>query len=121
MGSCRELAEDRDAVSRMSVFLDNLEKNGTPTAHLLPWFPSQARRAIVRNNRAIFELVNPFVEIRRAATERRSDTIDLLFEVGFPPDTVVEVRPFFPPSRRFSLNRFSSSWASSMQAISIPE
>ncbi|KAF8186070.1 cytochrome P450 [Mycena galopus ATCC 62051] len=91
MGSCRELAEDRDAVSRMSVFLDNLEKNGTPTAHLLPWFPSPARRAIIRNNRAIFDLVKPFVEIKRAATERSSDTIDLLFEAGFAPDNVVEL------------------------------
>jgi sterol 14-demethylase len=121
MGSCRELAEDRDVVSRMSVCLDNLEKNGTPTAHLLPWFPSPARRAIVRNNRALFELVKPFVEARRAATERTTDTIDLLIQAGFPPDNVVEVRPFSPPSRRFSLNRCSSSWASSMQAMSIPE
>ncbi|KAJ7359489.1 cytochrome P450 [Mycena albidolilacea] len=91
MGSCRELAEDRDVVSRMSVCLDNLEKNGTPIAHLLPWFPSPARRAIVRNNRALFELVKPFVEARRAATERTTDTIDLLLQAGFPLDNVVEL------------------------------
>ncbi|KAJ7121297.1 cytochrome P450 [Mycena crocata] len=87
---CRELAEDRDAVSRMSELLDKLEKNGTAAALLLPWFPSPARRARVRNNRALFELVKPFVETRRTATERSSDTIDFLFGVGLAPDNIVE-------------------------------
>ncbi|KAJ7141246.1 cytochrome P450 [Mycena epipterygia] len=90
LASCRELAEDKGAVSRMSQLLDNIEKNTTPASLLLPWLPSPARKAKQENNLAIFELVKSFVEIRRAASVRSSDAIDVLLGAGLGPENVVE-------------------------------
>ncbi|KAJ7656668.1 cytochrome P450 [Mycena rosella] len=90
LGSCRELAEDLDAVARMSQLLDNLEKAATPAALLLPWLPTAARKAKQKNTRELFALIYSFVETRRAASVRSSDTIDFLLGNGFSTENVVE-------------------------------
>ncbi|KAJ6538899.1 cytochrome P450 [Mycena vulgaris] len=90
LGGCRELAEDPVALSRMTQLFDNLEKSATPASLLLPWLPSPARKATKENNRALFALIKSFIEIRRAATVRSSDTVDVLLGNGFSTENIVD-------------------------------
>ncbi|KAJ6508053.1 cytochrome P450 [Mycena vulgaris] len=91
LGGCRELAEDPVALWRMTQLFDNLEKSATPASLLLLWLPSPARKATKENNHALFALIKSFVEIRRAATVRSSDTVDVLLGNGFSTENIVDV------------------------------
>jgi hypothetical protein len=93
MGSCHELADDPKAVARLSHLLDVVEENSTPASLLLPWFPSPARRA---RNAALHDLsamMGSYVEMRRTASVRTSETIDFLLDAGCNPESITQVSP----------------------------
>ena len=96
MATCRELAEDKDSVMKVSKLYWELEKNATPTALLLPWLPSPSRRDKARATRELFDMLNRYVDVRRNADEPASDAFDVLISEGADNRSVVGVIHFFP-------------------------
>ncbi|KAJ7465108.1 cytochrome P450 [Mycena latifolia] len=90
MGSCHELAEDKKTVARMAELLDVVDDNSTPASLLLPWFPSPARRTKDRAIKELFTTVESYVEIRRTASVRTSETIDYLLGEGHSPRSIIQ-------------------------------
>jgi len=92
LAACRELAEDKVAVSRLIQIYWDLEHGVTPTSVLLPWFPSAARK---RKNNATKELYGMFygyIEARRHSPVPNADAVDLLLADGCSTPTIVSVR-----------------------------
>lgn len=60
----------------------DLEKSSTPTALLLPWFPSSAKRMNKRATRDLYDFILKFVQIRRKADAPTKDVFDILIQRG---------------------------------------
>jgi sterol 14-demethylase len=82
MASCRELASDLAALTEFQRHYWILEKSATPTALLLPWFPSPAKRARDASTTALFKILWEYVEDRKKASVPSSDAIDMLLGMG---------------------------------------
>ena len=81
MSTCRDLtANDADLV-KMEKLLVTLQTGDTPTALILPWFPSPARVKLLMASIKIFLMLRKYVEARRRA-EPTSDAIDVLIAEG---------------------------------------
>lgn len=95
MASCKELAEDRKAMSDLAKYYWTLEKSATPVSLLLPWFPGPAKRAKEKSTIALYNLFNSFVELRRNAAVPSTDPIDLFIAQGDSNGAIIGVRRFF--------------------------
>jgi hypothetical protein len=104
MASCRELAEDREAVARLAKLYWDLEKNTTPASVLLPWIPTPARRAKEAATMGLFMTLSQYIAIRRNAVVPSQDAVDLLIAEG--KDDVQVVQVLFP--RSLDLENFTS-------------
>jgi len=82
MATCRELSEDREAVTRLAKNYWDIEKNGTPFSVLLPWFPSSAKKAKTKATMDLYTTLSSYVEARRKASTPSMDPIDLLISHG---------------------------------------
>ena len=91
MASCAELATDFKTVDEIQEFYWQLEKSGTLTALLLPWFPGPAKKRKERVTKALFTKLHDFVELRKNAAVPSSDSIDVLLGQGVPTLEIVEV------------------------------
>lgn len=122
MTTCRELATDQDAIKRMQELYMTLEKAATPTALLLPWFPSKAKKDKETATTALFMMLYGFVEGRKDKVPN-SDAIDVLLSQGLDSQAIVGVRQ--PTSSRYIIVLTSitnsSSWVSSLLASSTLE
>jgi len=78
MATCRELASDTNTLDRLQTLYWTLEKSSTPTSLLLPWFPGPAKKRKTAATKELFEILDGYVERRKAATTPSSDAIDLL-------------------------------------------
>ncbi|KAF9482298.1 cytochrome P450 [Pholiota conissans] len=82
MASCDELSKDLDAISEIQKLYWMLEKSATPTALLLPWFPSRAKKNKEIATKELFMKLKGFVDMRREAKVPSSDAIDILIGQG---------------------------------------
>ncbi|GLB42444.1 putative cytochrome P450 [Lyophyllum shimeji] len=82
MATCRDLASDKEALDKLQHDYWVLEKSATPTALLLPWFPSKAKKDKETSTRNLFTQLYGYVEQRRAAEVPSADAIDLLIAEG---------------------------------------
>lgn len=91
MGACRELADDKDAIERLTQHYWNIEKNATPTVLLLPWLPSPAKKTQEKATRELFTMLYNYVYLRRNAPTPSTDPIDLLVAYGDSNEAIVSV------------------------------
>jgi len=82
MATCRELATDLEALNKLQNDYWILEKSATPTALLLPWFPSKAKKNKETATRNLYTTLHGYVENRRSAEVPSADAIDLLLAEG---------------------------------------
>jgi len=80
--TCEELCRDKEAAKMIGKLYWDLEKSSTPTALLLPWFPSPSRRMNKKATRDLYGLILKFVQIRRAADTPTKDVFDVLIQRG---------------------------------------
>ncbi|KAF9482295.1 cytochrome P450 [Pholiota conissans] len=90
IASCDELSKDLEAVQEIQDLYWTLEKSATPTALLLPWFPSRAKKNKENATRELFTKLYGFVELRRAAKVPTSDTIDIMIGQGLSTPEIVQ-------------------------------
>ena len=93
MASCRELSEDREAITRLAKNYWEVEKYGTPVTVLFPWFPSFATGAKKKATRALYITFLSYINLRRKSTTLSNDAIDLFISQGCSDDEIIEVRP----------------------------
>ena len=91
MSSCRELSQDKMAVDKMAGLYLTLEKSVTPTALLLPWIPSPAKRVKKAATAELYNQVIKHVKARRADRAMTSDAIDVLIQNGVSDPLIVNV------------------------------
>jgi len=91
MSSCQELSRDKAAVEKMAGLYLTLEKCVTPTALLLPWIPSPAKRMRKAATTELYNQVIKHVEARRAMGATTSDAIDVLIRNGVSDPLIVSV------------------------------
>ncbi|PPR06515.1 hypothetical protein CVT24_002629 [Panaeolus cyanescens] len=89
MATCRELAEDLDAIKELQQLYWTLEKSSTPQALLLPWFPSRSKRNKEKATKALFVKLYGIVEMRRNASVPSSDAIDVMISHGHSTESIV--------------------------------
>ncbi|KAJ7167862.1 cytochrome P450 [Mycena filopes] len=90
MASCNELASDLPKVSHLADLYLMLEKGSMPTAILLPWFPSPARKTRDKATAELFGMLYAYVELRRNADVPSSDAIDVLLAEGESTESIVD-------------------------------
>ncbi|KAF9522478.1 cytochrome P450 [Crepidotus variabilis] len=89
MATCRELATDMKAMSKLREQYWLLEKNATPTALLLQLLPSSEERKKLIASRDLHATMRTYVENRKGATPN-SDAIDFLLSKGLKTHEAVE-------------------------------
>lgn len=89
MASCRELASDLHALTELQRHYWILEKSATPTSLLFPWLPSPAKRAKEASTKALFTMLQDYVEERRKAPVPNSDAVDMLLGLGMSHEDIV--------------------------------
>ena len=95
LAACRELAEDKVAVSKLIQIYWDLEHGVTPTSVLLPWFPSAARKRKNKATKELYMMFHGYIEARRHSPVPNTDTVDLLLADGCSTPTIVSVRLSF--------------------------
>lgn len=78
MATCQELAKNQDNIKHLKQHYQDIDESATPVNVLLPWFPSQARKTQEKATRALFTLLEKYVDLRREAAIPSSDPIDTL-------------------------------------------
>ena len=91
MATCRELAEDKQAVEDLTRHYLNVEQSNTPVSLLLPWFPGPAKKAKDKATLDLYLLINKYVTMRREATIPSMDPIDLLIANGDSNEAIIFV------------------------------
>ncbi|KAG6906542.1 hypothetical protein DXG01_013250 [Tephrocybe rancida] len=89
LASCRELAEDKEALTQLARHYWELETSATPMALMFPWFPWPARKSNQRATEGAVGIVSNFIKLRRRATEPSPDSIDTLIAEGATNDTII--------------------------------
>ncbi|KAG6819749.1 hypothetical protein H0H93_009049 [Arthromyces matolae] len=80
--TCRELGDDLATVEQLEADFWLLEKSATPTAILLPWFPSQAKKDKLTALRNLYTTLYRSVEMRKRAKASPINTFDVLLNQG---------------------------------------
>lgn len=82
MATCRELATNMDDMTKLHQAYWMLEKSNTPTALLLPWFPSAGRKNRKIATQNLCETLYGYVESRKKAKVPTLDAIDIFLSLG---------------------------------------
>jgi sterol 14-demethylase len=90
MASCKELAEDREAIARIDKHFNEIDTNGTLIPVLLPWFPGSAKRARKKATQNLYNLFLSFITLRRKASTPSNDPIDLFISQGLSDDSIIQ-------------------------------
>lgn len=90
MITCNDLTTNEADLKKIGDLLTTLTTSVTPTAFILPWFPSPARVKITMSNIKMFMALREYVEARRRA-EPTSDAIDVLIADGETTQDIVQV------------------------------
>ena len=91
MASCREVATNIPAVDKLRRDYWTLERSATPTALLLPWFPSASKKNKKIATKSLFTTLRGYVELRKKADVPTLDAIGILLSKGMPSDDTVTV------------------------------
>jgi len=91
MATCRELAEDKQAVQDVRKHYFDMEQSRTPVSVLLPWFPGPAKEVKMRATRELYLLIKKYITMRRETKSPSSDPIDLLIGNGDSDDVIINV------------------------------
>lgn len=91
MATCRELAEDTNAVTTIAQSYWDIEKSASPAAILLPWLPIPDRKKKERATMALYTGIGKYVTMRREATTPSTDPIDILIANGDSDDKIIGV------------------------------
>ena len=90
MAACEDLTKNEADLKRILELLSILFTSSTPTAVLLPWFPSPARKATRKATTELFNMFCTYVEARRGA-EPTSESIDVLIAEGETNQSIADV------------------------------
>jgi cytochrome P450 len=90
MASCRELASDLPALTKLRQHFWILDESSTPTSLLFPWFPSPARRVKQTSTKVLHTMLWNYVEERKKAPLPTSDAIDLLLGEGLSNNEIIQ-------------------------------
>ncbi|KAG6830044.1 hypothetical protein H0H92_002462 [Tricholoma furcatifolium] len=82
IGSCRELADDKETIAKIAKNYWALEKSATPFSLLFPWLPCPAKWNRLKATLGLFTTLSGIVKRRREAEEPTSDAIDVLIAAG---------------------------------------
>ncbi|KAG6827882.1 hypothetical protein H0H92_010091 [Tricholoma furcatifolium] len=82
MVTCRELAGDIDAVSRLQADFGMLEKSSTAQTLLLSWFPSKRNEDKKAATSRLYATFARYINARKEAKVSSPDTIDFLLDQG---------------------------------------
>jgi hypothetical protein len=100
IASCRDLSEDKEAVTRLGKHYLIIEKNATPVTILFPWFSGSTKKAKQKATMALYTTLLSYVAARRKSpTPPDMDPIDFFISQGISDDTIVGVRPPYDFSR----------------------
>ena len=100
MASCRELSDDREAVTQLGKHYLAIEKNATPVTILFPWFPGSTKKAKQKATMALYTTLLSYVAARRkSSTLSDMEPIDFFMSQGLSDDTIVGVRDLLTISR----------------------
>jgi len=91
MASCRELATDTAVVDKLQKDYWLLEKSATPTALLLPWFPSKDKKNKEAATKRLFTTLHDYVELRKKSDVPTLDAIDILLGKGLSSEDTISV------------------------------
>ncbi|KAF8993227.1 cytochrome P450 [Cyathus striatus] len=80
--TCDELATNYEDIRILQKYYWDLEKSATPTALLLPWIPSPAKKKKLAANKALYTILKNYVDKRTAAQTPSAEAIDILLEKG---------------------------------------
>lgn len=80
--SCKEVADDPEAVKKVTKLYWDAEKGSTPTSVLLPWFPSAARKRKLKATQDLFMLFKQHVDDRKATGRVEEDPMQSLIDAG---------------------------------------
>lgn len=94
MATCKELADDIDAVREAQLLYWTLEASSTPQALHSSIVPSRSRN---KDNatKALYAKLYSIVEMRRGASVLSSDAIDVLISEGYSTEAVVVSFDFY--------------------------
>lgn len=106
LAACHDLTKNGADLERIRESFLTLQTGATPTALLLPWFPSPARNAVKKGTTGLFTLLQNYVEARRDA-EPTSDAIDILIATGETTQQIVGAS--FVPRIMVNVNSDSTS------------
>jgi cytochrome P450 len=82
MSTCHDLARDLPAMERLGKHYWTLEKSATPTALLLPWFPSPSSKTKKQATTDVYLFILKYVQDQRKAGADTNDPIDILIRNG---------------------------------------
>ena len=91
MATCRELAEDKQAIQDLRKHYFDVEQSTTPVSVLLPWFPGPAKKVKTKATLELYHLIKKYVTMRRETKIPSSDPIDLLIANGDSNDVIINV------------------------------
>ncbi|KIM37022.1 hypothetical protein M413DRAFT_448749 [Hebeloma cylindrosporum] len=89
MATCRELAEDKQAIQDLRKHYFDMEQSRTPVSALLPWFPGPAKKLKAKASLDLYILVMKYVTMRRKAGAASSDPIDILITNGDSDEVII--------------------------------
>ena len=81
IATCHDLAKNEVDLGKITGSFWSLRACATPTALILPWFPSLARVGQLMAHYKIFRVLSKHIEARRRV-EPTSDAIDVLIAEG---------------------------------------
>jgi len=91
IATCKELAEDKQVISRLAQHYWDIEQSATPASALFPWFPTPAKRLKQRATMALYTTVLSYVNVRRKASTPSISPIDIFISQGTSDDVIVGV------------------------------
>ena len=89
--SCKEVADDPEAVKKVAQMYWDAEKGSTPTSVLLPWLPSTARKRKLKATQDLFLLFKQIIDDRTAKGRVEDDPLQTLLDMGDGANDIVGV------------------------------
>jgi hypothetical protein len=90
MATCHDMTKNDADFKKLTGLIWTLLAGATPTALILPWFPSPSRVKILWADLKVFLMLRNYVEARRHA-EPTSDATDILIAEGKTTRDIVQV------------------------------
>ena len=93
MATCEDLRKNEAGLKKIAESLWTLRAGPSPTALILPWFPTPAMAKIMMAYYKMTSIIRDHIEARRPA-EPTNDAVDVLIAEGETTQEIVQVRFF---------------------------